>query len=50
MLKVLKRCPDPGKHFNPAKFLEALQLDSLLPRMEVDTSLYVTNRAKLEQM
>ena len=50
MLKVLKRCPDPRKHFNPAKFLEALQLDSLLPRMEVDTSLYVTNRAKLEQM
>ena len=30
--------------------LEALQLDSLLPRMEVDTSLYITNRARLEQM
>ena len=25
-------------------------MDSLLPRKEVDTSLYVTNRAKLEQM
>ena len=50
MLKVLKECPDPRKYFDPNKFLEALQLDSLLPRMEVDTSLYVTNRAKLEQM
>ena len=50
MLKVLKRCPDPRKYFDPDKFLAALQLDSLLPRKEVDTSLYVTNRAKLEQM
>ena len=50
MLKVLKECPDPRKYFDPNKFLEALQLDSLLPRKEVYTSLYVTNRAKLEQM
>ena len=50
MLKVLKECPNPRKHFDPNKFLEALQLDSLLPRKEVDTSLYVTNRPKLEQM
>ena len=50
MLKVLKECPNPRKYFDPAKFLEALRLDSLLPRKEVDTSLYVTNRAKLEQM
>ena len=50
MLKVLKECPNPRKYFDPDKFLEALQLDSLLPRKEVDTSLYVTNRAKLEQM
>ena len=50
MLKVLKECPNPRKHFDPVKFLEALQLDSLLPRKEVDTSLYVTNRARLEQM
>ena len=50
MLKVLKECPDPRKHFDPNKFLEALQLDSLLPRKEVYTSLYVSNRAKLEQM
>ena len=50
MLKVLKECGDPWKYFDPHKFLEALQLDSLLPRKEVDTSLYVTNRAKLEQM
>ncbi len=50
MLKVLKKYPDPIKYFDSAKFLEALQLDSLLPRMEVDTSLYVTSRAKLEQV
>ena len=50
MLKVLKECPNPRKYFDPARFLEALQLDSLLPRKEVDTSLYVINRAKLEQM
>ena len=50
MLKVLKECPNPRKYFYPVKFLEALRLDSLLPRKEVDTSLYVTNRAKLEQM
>ena len=50
MLKVLKECPNPRKYFDPVKFLEALQLDSLLPRKEVHTSLYVTNRAKLEQM
>ena len=50
MLKVLKECPNPKKHFDPDKFLEALRLDSLLSRKEVDTSFYVTNRAKLEQM
>ena len=50
MLKVLKECPNPRKYFDPDKFLEALQLDSLLPRKEVHTSLYVTNRAKLKQM
>ena len=50
MLKALKECPNPRKYFDPVKFLEALQLDSLLPRKEVDTSLYVTNRARLEQM
>ena len=50
MLKALKECSNPKKYFDPVKFLEALQLDSLLPRKEVDTSLYVTNRAKLEQM
>ena len=50
MLKVLKECADPKKYFDPYKFLEALQLDSLLPRKEVDTSLYVTNRARLEQI
>ena len=50
MLKVLKKCDNPRKYFDPHKFLDALQLDSLLPRKEVDTSLYVTNRAKLEQM
>ena len=50
MLKVLKECGDPWKYFDPFKFLEALHLDSLLPRREVDTSLYVTNRAELEQM
>ena len=49
-MKVLKKCDNPRKYFDPHKFLEALQLDSLLPRKEVDTSLYVTNRAKLEQM
>ena len=48
MLKALKECPNPK--YDPVKFLEALQLDSLLPRKEVDTFLYVTNRAKLEQM
>ena len=50
MLKVLKECPNLRKHFDPDKFLEALQLDSLLPRKEVDTSLYVTNRARMEQV
>ena len=57
MLKVLNECVDPRKYFDPVRFLEALQLDSLLPRKEVDTShhimdasLYVINRAKLEQM
>ena len=50
MLKVLKECPNPRKYFDPDKYLDALQLDSLLPRKEVDTSLYITNRAKLEQM
>ena len=50
MLKVLKECGDPRKYFDPHKFLEVLHLDSLLPRREVDTSLYVRNRAQLEQM
>ena len=50
MLKVLKECGDPWKYFDPYKFLEALQLNSLLPRREVDTSLYIRNRAQLEQM
>ncbi len=50
MLKVLKECPNPRKYFDPNKFLDALQLNSLLPRNEVDTSLYIRNRAKLEQM
>ena len=50
MLKVLKECPDPRKYFDPDQLLEALQLNSLLPRNEVDTSLYIRNRAKLEQM
>ena len=50
MLKVLKECPNPRKYFDPDKFLEALQLNSLLPRNEVDTSLYIRNRARLEQM
>ena len=47
-----KRVPtsDRKKYFSPDKFLESLQLESLLPRMEVDTSLYITNAAKLEQM
>ena len=50
MLKVLMECADPKKYLDPYKFLEALQLDSLLPRKEMDTALYVTNRARLEQM
>ena len=50
MLKELKNCSDPKKYFDPDLFLEALQLDSLLPRLEVDTSFYITNRARLEQM
>ena len=50
MLEVLKECPNPRKHFDPDTFLEALQLDSLLPRKEVYTSLFVINRAKLEHM
>ena len=50
MLKVLKECGDPRMYFDPFQFLDALQLDSLLPRRAVDTSLYVINRAELEQM
>ena len=50
MLEALKNCSVPNTYINPAKFLESLQLDRLLPRMEVDTSLYITNAAKLEQM
>ena len=50
MLRELKTCKCPKMHFDPDMFLESLQLDSLLPRMEVDTSLYITNTAKLEQM
>ena len=50
MLNVLKTCSDPKKYFDRDKFLESLQLESLLARMEVDTSLYITNTAKLEQM
>ena len=50
MLKELKNCSDPKKCFDPNVFLDALQLGSLLPRMEVDASFYITNRARLEQM
>ena len=50
MLEVLKEYTDRKKYFSPDKFLESLQLESLLPRMEVDTSFYITNAAKLEQM
>ena len=50
MLKLLMECADPKKYFDPYKFLEALQLDSLLRRKEVDTALYIANRARLEQM
>ena len=50
MLKELKMGSDPKMHFDRVTFLESLQLESLLPRMEVDTSLYITNAAKLEQM
>ena len=37
------------KSFDPDVYLESLQLD-ILRHMEVDTSLYITNRARLEQM
>ena len=50
MLEVLKEYSDRKKYFSPDKFLESLQLESLLSRIEVDTSLYITNAAKLEQM
>ena len=50
MLKELKKCSDPNTYIDPVMFLESLQLESLLPRMEVDMSLYITNTAKLEQM
>ena len=49
-LTIGKTKSDRKKYFSPDKFLESLQLESLLPRMEVDTSLYITNAAKLEQM
>ena len=50
MLKELKKRSDPNTYIDFVKFLESLQLESLLPRMEVDMSLYITNAAKLEQM
>ena len=50
MLKYLKKCSVPNTYIDPVKFLESLQLESLLPRMEVDMSLYITNTAKLEHM